>query len=41
VLAFTHSGKEGMNEAYRFTVDPTGKIEFAAEAVKVSAPKKS
>ena len=40
VLAFTHSGKKGMNEAYRFTVDATGKIEFAAEAVKVSAPPK-
>ena len=40
VLAFTHSGKEGMNEAYRFTVDATGKIEFAAEAVKISAPAK-
>ncbi len=39
VLAFTHSGKKGMNEAYRFTVDATGKIEFAAEAVKISAPK--
>jgi hypothetical protein len=41
VLAFTHSGKAGMNEAYRFTVDATGKVEFAAEAVKVSAPKKT
>lgn len=40
VLAFTHSGKAGMNEAYRFTVDATGKVEFAAEAVKVSAPPK-
>jgi len=41
VLAFTHSGKEGMNEAYRFTVDPTGAIAFAAEAVKISAPAKA
>lgn len=41
VLAFTHSGKKGMNEAYRFTVDSTGKVEFAAEAVKVSAPPKA
>lgn len=41
VLAFTHSGKKGMNEAYRFTVDATGKVEFAAEAVKVSAPPKT
>ena len=41
VLAFTHSGKAGMNEAYRFAVDATGKVEFAAEAVKVSAPPKA
>lgn len=40
VLAFTHSGKEGMNEAYRFTVSTTGVIRFAAKAVKRAAPKK-
>lgn len=39
VLAFTHSGKKGMNEAYRFSVSATGDVEFAAEVSKVSAPK--
>lgn len=39
VLAFTHSGKKGMNEAYRFTVSPTGEIAFSSDAVKRSAPK--
>jgi beta-lactamase superfamily II metal-dependent hydrolase len=39
VLAFTHSGEKGMNEAYRFTVSSTGDIKFAAEAVKRTAPK--
>jgi hypothetical protein len=38
VLAFTHSGKEGMNEAYRFTVSPTGEIAFAPKVTKRSAP---
>ncbi|OAN37682.1 ComEC/Rec2 family competence protein [Mycolicibacterium iranicum] len=41
VLAFTHSGKRGMNEAYRFTVSEDGRIEFEPEAVKRSAPKKA
>ena len=40
VLAFTHSGKEGMNEAYRFAVSTTGEVRFAAKAVKRAAPKK-
>jgi len=39
VLALTHSGKKGMNEAYRFTVDATGNVTFAPEVEKVSAPK--
>ena len=39
VLAFTHSGKKGMNEAYRFTVSATGAAEFARGVVKRSAPK--
>ena len=38
VLAFTHSGKRGMNEAYRFNVSLTGAVQFAAQAVKHSAP---
>ena len=29
VLAFTHSGKKGLNEAYRFTVDSRHRIKFA------------
>lgn len=29
VLVFTHSGKEGMREAYRFTVDDNHNIRFA------------
>jgi beta-lactamase superfamily II metal-dependent hydrolase len=41
VLAFTHSGERGLNEAYRFSVDPAGKVEFAAQASKCSAPKKA
>ncbi|MBA2467149.1 MAG: competence protein, partial [Sphingomonas sp.] len=40
VLAFTHSGKRGMNEAYRFTVSATGEIAFAPKAVSRAAPKK-
>jgi hypothetical protein len=40
-LALTHSGKKGLNEAYRFTVDATGKVEFAPDVTKVSAPAKS
>lgn len=39
VLAFTHSGKAGMNEAYRFTVSPTGTVEFAAQITQRAAPK--
>jgi hypothetical protein len=29
VLVFTHSGKSGMRESYRFTVDANHQIEFA------------
>lgn len=29
VLVFTHSGKRGMNEAYRFTVDKKHKVRFS------------
>ena len=39
VLAFTHSGKKFMNEAYRFTVSPTGEVTFAPKVVKRNAPK--
>ncbi len=39
VLAFTHSGRRFMNEAYRFKVSPTGEVEFAAKVVKRSAPR--
>ncbi|MBD8664687.1 competence protein [Rhizobium sp. CFBP 8752] len=39
VLAFTHSGKKFMNEAYRFKVSATGEISFAAKAVRRAAPK--
>jgi hypothetical protein len=39
VLAFTHSGKKGMNEAYRFSVSANGEIAFAPEVIKRSAPK--
>ena len=39
VLAFTHSGKQGMNEAYRFTVSPSGEAVFDPKVVKRSAPK--
>lgn len=38
VLALTHSGKRGMNEAYRFTVSATGEAKFSAKVVKVTAP---
>jgi hypothetical protein len=38
VLAFTHSGKAGMNEAYRFTVTASGDVQFASTAIKRSAP---
>lgn len=31
VLVFTHSGKAGMREAYRFTVDANHKISFAKD----------
>jgi hypothetical protein len=31
VLVFTHSGKEGMREAYRFTVDDNHNIHFAKD----------
>ncbi|WP_210358939.1 ComEC/Rec2 family competence protein [Sphingomonas beigongshangi] len=41
VLAFTHSGKRFMNEAYRFTVSPTGEVEFARAVAKVSAPRRT
>jgi hypothetical protein len=41
VLAFTHSGKKGLNEAYRFTVSNTGEVKFAAEASQQSAPAKA
>ncbi len=40
VLAFTHSGKKNLNEAYRFTVSGTGEVRFAAEATAVAAPPK-
>lgn len=39
VLAFTHSGKAGVNEAYRFNVATTGSVTFAAKVSKISAPK--
>lgn len=39
VLAFTHSGKKFMNEAYRFTVSPTGEVTFSSKVVKRNAPK--
>ncbi len=38
VLAYTHSGKQGLNEAYRFTVSPTGEASFASKVTKRSAP---
>lgn len=41
VLAFTHSGKEGMNEAYRFNVSPSGEAVFDPKAIKRSAPPKT
>jgi ribonuclease BN (tRNA processing enzyme) len=33
VLVFTHSGKEGMREAYRFTVDANHTIRFARDVM--------
>ena len=39
VLAFTHSGKRGTNEAYRFTVGPFGGVRFAKAVVARAAPK--
>jgi hypothetical protein len=39
VLAFTHSGKAGMNEAYRFTVGALGAIRFAKSVTSRAAPK--
>ena len=33
VLVFTHSGKRGMREAYRFTVDANHRIQFDADVV--------
>ena len=39
VLAFTHSGKKFLNEAYRFTVSATGEVVFAPAVEKRSAPK--
>lgn len=41
VLAFTHSGERGTNEAYRFAVSANGDIAFAPRPVSVSAPKAS
>ncbi len=38
VLAFTHSGKEGVNEGYSFTVDEQQKIKFAAKLKMRTAP---
>ncbi len=34
VLVFTHSGREGMKEAYRFTVDRKHNIRFASDITK-------
>jgi beta-lactamase superfamily II metal-dependent hydrolase len=39
VLAFTHSGKRGLNEAYRFDVDVDGKVTFASKVSKRAGPK--
>lgn len=33
VLVFTHSGKQGMREAYRFTVDENHRIRFAKDVI--------
>lgn len=41
VLAFTHSGVRGKNEAYRFRVSPTSDITFSPKAVSRSAPPKA
>lgn len=34
VLVFTHSGKKGMNEAYRFEVDADHRVTFAKKTTK-------
>ncbi len=34
VLVFTHSGKAGLNEAYRFTVDKDHHVKFAKKVKK-------
>ncbi len=34
ILVFTHSGKDGMNEAYRLTVDAKGKATLAKSIVR-------
>jgi beta-lactamase superfamily II metal-dependent hydrolase len=34
ILVFTHSGKDGMNEAYRLTVDAKGKVTLAKSIVR-------
>ena len=41
VLTFTHSGKKGLNEAYRFTVSASGAVQFERQVVKRSAPPKN
>jgi len=33
VLVFTHSGKKGMREAYRFTVDANHQVQFANDVI--------
>ena len=38
VLAFTHSGEEGLNEAYRFAVSANGEIAFSPTVNTVPAP---
>lgn len=38
VLTFTHSGKKGMNEAYRFTVAADESVTFAKQVTKIGAP---
>ena len=40
VLTFTHSGKERLNEAYRFAVSPHGEVQLAAKVEKHSTPPK-
>ena len=34
ILVFTHSGKDGMNEAYRLSVDAKGKVTLAKSIVR-------